>query len=210
MHLPIIFRCDSFSVLIVYSYLIRPKYIFSKLFVDIIHTLNFVGSEYSVLKIPCTQCYCAAHSAPKVHQSGSITTYSTLFSGSDNDIDMEIQSSIDNETIKRKKKNRRKWIPLCAYNDKNDVIKNIKDDGIWSKTHTNITNEGKRIYYRCDQVKRCGKQCPASIHVLYHSENKCVAMYKTEDDHLHKEPRSIGTPRRKIIRPELLELRRMI
>ena len=69
------------------------------------------------------------------------------FSDSDNDINMEIQPSIDNETTKRKKQNRRKWIPLCTYNDKNDVIKKIKDDGIWSKTHTNITNEGTRIYY---------------------------------------------------------------
>ena len=80
-------------------------------------------------------------------QSQLIARY---FSDSDNDIDMEIKPSIDNETIKR---NRRKWIPLYAYNDKNDVIKKIKDDGIWSKTHTNITNEGKSIYYRCNQVK---------------------------------------------------------
>ncbi|CAF4368506.1 unnamed protein product [Rotaria sp. Silwood2] len=114
------------------------------------------------------------------------------FSDSDNDIDMETQPSIDNETIERKKQNRRKWLPLCTYNDKNDVIKKIKDDGIWSKTHTNITNEGKRTYYRCNQVKRRGKQCPASIHVLYHSENECVTIYKTEDDRLHNEPRSIG------------------
>ena len=114
------------------------------------------------------------------------------FSDSDNDIDMEIQPSIDNETIKRKKQNRQKWIPLCTYNDKNDVIKKIKDDGIWRKTHTQITKKGKRIYYRCNHVKRPGKQCPVSIHVLYHSENECVTMYKTEDDHLHKEPRSVG------------------
>ena len=105
---------------------------------------------------------------------------------------MEIQPSIDNETTKRKKQNRRKWIPLCTYNDKNDVIKKIKDDGIWSKTHPNITNEGKQIYYRCNQVKRRGKQCPVSVHILYHSENEYVTMYKTEDDYLHKKPRSVG------------------
>ena len=44
-------------------------------------------------------------------QSQLITHY---FSDSDNDINMEIQPSIDNETIKRKKRNRRKWIPLCT------------------------------------------------------------------------------------------------
>ncbi|CAF3325878.1 unnamed protein product [Rotaria socialis] len=113
------------------------------------------------------------------------------FSDSDNNIDMEIQPSIDNETIERKKQNRRKWIPLCTYSDKNDVIKKINDDGIWSKTHTNATNERKRTYYRCNQVKLHEKPCPASIHVLYHSENECVTMYKTENDHLHNESRSI-------------------
>ena len=103
-------------------------------------------------------------------------------------------------------------------------LKKIKDDGIWSKRHTNITNEGKRIHYRFNQVKRRGEPCPASIYVLYYSENECVispqsrfeesvlarkdlfvrehflqndsvvicTMYETEDDHLHKEPRSIG------------------
>jgi hypothetical protein len=105
---------------------------------------------------------------------------------------MEIQPSSNTETVKRKKKNMRKWVPLCTYNNKDDVINKIKNDGIWSKTLTNITSEGKRVYYRCNQVKRRGKQCPASIHLLYHSENECVTMYKTEDDHLHHESRSIG------------------
>ncbi|CAF0857349.1 unnamed protein product [Rotaria sordida] len=122
-------------------------------------------------------------------QSQSVAHY---ISDSENDIDMEIQPSGNTETVKRKKQNRRKWIPLCTYNDKDDIINKIKNDGIWSKTHTNITSEGKRVYYRCNQVKWRGKQCPAGIHLLYHSENECITMYKTEDDHLHQESRSIG------------------
>jgi hypothetical protein len=41
-------------------------------------------------------------------------------------------------------------------------------------------------------VKRRGRQCPASIHVLYHIENECATIYETKDDHLHHEPRSTG------------------
>ncbi|CAF3969984.1 unnamed protein product [Rotaria sordida] len=122
-------------------------------------------------------------------QSQSVAHY---ISDSQNDIDMEIQPSGNSETVKRKKQNRRKWVPLCTYNDKDDVINKIKNDGIWSKSHTNITSEEKRIYYRCNQVKWHGKQCAASIHLLYHSEIECVTMYKTEDHHLHQESRSIG------------------
>ena len=76
---------------------------------------------------------------------------------------------------------------MCTYTFKDDAINKIKDDGIWSKTHTNITIEGKRVYYRCNQVKRLGKQCPFSIHILYHSENESVTMYETADDQLHQE-----------------------
>ncbi|CAF0962497.1 unnamed protein product [Rotaria sordida] len=122
-------------------------------------------------------------------QSQSVAHY---ISDSENDIDKEIQPSGNTETVKRKKQNRRKWVPLCTYNDKDDIINKINNDSIWSKTHTNITSEGKRVYYRCNQVKWRGKQCPASIHLLYHSENECITMYKSEDDHLHQESRSIG------------------
>ena len=54
-------------------------------------------------------------------------------------------------------KNKRKWVPMCIYTFKDDAINKIKDGCIWSKTHTNITIEGKRVYYRCNQVKRRGK-----------------------------------------------------
>ena len=52
--------------------------------------------------------------------------------------------------------------------------------------------QGKRVYYKCNQVKWSGKQCPYSIHILYHSENESVTMYETTDDHLHQESKSTG------------------
>ena len=70
--------------------------------------------------------------------------------------------------------------PMIEYGAKHIRISPTKESG---------------FIYGCNQVKRRGKQCPASIHVLYHSESECVIMYKTEDDHLHKERRSIGINR---------------
>ncbi|RNA37864.1 hypothetical protein BpHYR1_007202 [Brachionus plicatilis] len=46
----------------------------------------------------------------------------------------------------------------------NEAMEKIKSDGIWSISMTNNTSEGKRVYYRCNQVKRRAKQCPATIH----------------------------------------------
>ncbi len=68
----------------------------------------------------------------------------------------------------------------------------MKIDGIWVKTHTNITSEGKKVYYRCNQVKRRGRQCPVTIHLLYHTENECVSMFERGDPHLNHEPKSTG------------------
>jgi hypothetical protein len=62
--------------------------------------------------------------------------------------------------LKKIKQNRRKWVPICTYNNKDDAINKIKNDDIWSKTHRDINSEGKWVYYRCNQVKRHGKQCP--------------------------------------------------
>ncbi|CAF3796568.1 unnamed protein product [Rotaria sordida] len=96
------------------------------------------------------------------------------------------------QRVAQSKQNRRKWVPLCTYNNKDDAINKIKNDDIWSKTHINITSEGKWVYDRCSQVKRHGKQSPVDIHLLYHSENECVTMYGTGLDHLHQQPKSTG------------------
>ncbi|CAF4458659.1 unnamed protein product, partial [Rotaria sp. Silwood2] len=72
-------------------------------------------------------------------------------SDSENDIDMQIQHYNNIETVKRKKKNMRQWVPSCTYNNKDGAINKIKNDGIWSKIHSNIISDGKRVYYRCNQ-----------------------------------------------------------
>ena len=46
-------------------------------------------------------------------------------SDSENDIDMQTQPSSNTEAVKRNKKNMRKWIPLCTYNNNDDVINKI-------------------------------------------------------------------------------------
>ena len=66
-------------------------------------------------------------------------------------------------------------------------MEKIKSDGIWSISMTNNTSERKRVYYRCNQMKRRVKQCPATIHLLCHSDGDDVSMFTTNDDHLHED-----------------------
>ncbi|CAF0901810.1 unnamed protein product [Rotaria sordida] len=125
--------------------------------------------------------------------SSQLQRVAQCISGSESGNEVELESSNNSESFKKKaKQNRRKWVPLCTYNNKDDAITKIKNDGIRSKTHINITSEGKWVYDRCSQVKRHGKQSPVDIHLLYHSENECVTMYGTGLDHLHQQPKSTG------------------
>ena len=111
--------------------------------------------------------------------------------------------------VKQKvKRKRRRWVPVFTYNDKDGAIEKIKTNGIWSKISTNVTGDGKRVYYRCNQVKRRGKQCPVGIQLLYHNESECVTMYKTGDEHVHLEPTFTGiNEQSKLLIDELFKLK---
>ncbi len=123
-------------------------------------------------------------------QSQRVAQY---ISDNESDNDMKLESSNSSGTVKLiRKQNRRKWFPTCTYYSKEGAINKIKMDGIWSQSNTNTTSEGKRVYYRCNKVKRRGKQCPAAVHLLYHSENDCVTMFETGSDHFHDESKSTG------------------
>ncbi|RNA41639.1 hypothetical protein BpHYR1_004012 [Brachionus plicatilis] len=111
----------------------------------------------------------------------------------ESDTDTDDTEYMETEIVKkRSKQTRRKWTPLCTFNNKNEAMEKIKSDGIWSISMTNNTNEGKRVYYRCNQVKRIAKQCPATIHLLYHNDSDDVSMFTTNDDHVHEDRRTTG------------------
>ena len=97
---------------------------------------------------------------------------------------------------------------MCTYYNKDSALDKIKTDGIWSQTHTNIISDRKRVYYRCNQVKRRWKQCPAGVHLLYHKENDCVTMFETGKDHSHDESKSTGIIQQsRLLIDELFKLR---
>ena len=57
-------------------------------------------------------------------QSQRVAQY---ISDSESDNDMELESSNNREEVKKNtKQNRRKWVPICTYNIKDDAINKIK------------------------------------------------------------------------------------
>ena len=91
---------------------------------------------------------------------------------SDIDIDNKDNFTQTATNNKRSKQNRKKWLPISTFPSKDEAIALIKSEEKWSIINTNTTSEGKRVYYRCNQVKRRGIQCPSMVHLLYHSEMK--------------------------------------
>jgi hypothetical protein len=104
----------------------------------------------------------------------------------ESDSDEEIQSITSQEhQKKRKTKRNRNWIRDRTFSSKAEALSAIEKDGQWSFHYTNKTSEGKKDYYRCNQVKLRGDQCDAALHLLYDATSEDVIMFKTDNDHTH-------------------------
>jgi hypothetical protein len=126
---------------------------------------------------------------------------------SDTEDETETIQEIPVSSNKRSKQNRKKWINFRTYEGKDQAMEKINSDGIWSISMTNITGEGKRVYYRCNQVKKRSKQCPVAIHLLYHNDNESVTMFITTNEHVHDQPRTTGID--EVSKSEICELFKM-
>ena len=66
------------------------------------------------------------------------------------------------------------------------VTKNtILNEEIWIYYFYNDTDEGKKVYFRCNQVTRKGIQCQAGLYILIKSDNEQVTLFKTKEQHDH-------------------------
>ncbi len=70
-----------------------------------------------------------------------------------------------------KKKRERNWNMEKVYKRKKDAIDFVNSENKWSLHYKNETTEGNKEYYRCNQAKLKGDQCPASIYLLFDSTN---------------------------------------
>jgi len=95
---------------------------------------------------------------------------------SEDDSDFE-----SHENTKSQNKIHKNWIKLATYETAREAESSI--ESIWSKYYTNYGNDGKRVHFRCNKVKRKGPQCSAMIHLLYHCDSDKVTLFKTENEH---------------------------
>jgi len=80
---------------------------------------------------------------------------------------------------------KKKWKFVEKYLNKEDVLQLVKEKKVWSFLRSYTTYDGIKDIYRCNLVKRRGKQCNASLMLLYHAEDMSVSIFETINAHSH-------------------------
>ena len=79
----------------------------------------------------------------------------------------------------------RTWFLDKTFNTKIEAINQVSDEDTWSYSFTNETADGRKIYYRCNKVKKRGAQCPAVIHLLVDNRSEQVMLFRANEEHKH-------------------------
>lgn len=61
----------------------------------------------------------------------------------------------------------------------------VKEEAVWSRYRTTEVTEGRKIFFRCNQVKVRGKQCAAAVYLLLDSTSNRVELFRTSKSHDH-------------------------
>ena len=88
--------------------------------------------------------------------------------------------------LKRKPKRIRNWAFEKTFKNKKEALEFLKTENTWSHHYANNTEDSHKIYFRCNQVKLRGSQCPAGVYLFFDScVEKEVELFRTQDDHDH-------------------------
>jgi hypothetical protein len=83
----------------------------------------------------------------------------------------------------RRKKVDKNWIKEKVFSTASEAKDSVEREKTWSYFHTNETEEGRKRFYRCNQVKYRGEQCLAAVYLCYDSTNTDVILYRSGHDH---------------------------
>ena len=92
----------------------------------------------------------------------------------------------DNQVPLRKTKRQKvdkDWQKETVFSKAAEAQEFVEREKTWSYFHTNETEEGRKRFYRCNQVKYRGEQCLAAVYLCYDSTNTDVILYRSGHDH---------------------------
>ncbi|XP_069355625.1 uncharacterized protein [Maniola hyperantus] len=118
----------------------------------------------------------------------------------------------DEGTPKNKRGRNKTWVFLKKFVNVKEAEKFVKSENSWGRNYTRMTQEGLKKFYRCNKVRKRGRQCAAELYSLFVNDSDDVFVYRTDADHDHDKigarVKSYGIPyETKILIDELMDQR---
>jgi len=102
--------------------------------------------------------------------------------------------SVDTDSTKQSRQRLTKsWKWISTFKSTLEADNFVKNEETWSKFYKNNNEEGIKQYYRCNKTKYRGKQCSASMFLLYESTCSTIKMFKNEQEHDHEKTNNLCT-----------------
>lgn len=95
----------------------------------------------------------------------------------------------ENTVVKKepKLKIERKWVKEATFRNSKESEKFLETEDCWGYGASSKTEEGKKVYYRCNKVKARGVQCNAKIFLLHDAFSTEIILYRAINVHNHDE-----------------------
>lgn len=108
------------------------------------------------------------------------------------DINMNNNNLIENEEPRQKKRRiHKEYLEEKTFDSIKEAIATIKSEGIWSYHYSNQSRAGKRVTYRCNQMKFRGKQCESAVYLLYDAFSPRVGFFRSISLHTHNDDNAV-------------------
>lgn len=105
---------------------------------------------------------------------------------SDSDDEVSDTDDID-ETEMEKKPQDKRWMLEKTFQTKEMMDEFLSKESWWAYRSSNSCNEGRKVLYRCNRVKRASKQkCEAGIYIIHSEATATYLLYRKNALHTHR------------------------
>lgn len=79
------------------------------------------------------------------------------------------------------------WAKEFTFATYDESMKFIEAEKSWGYSTSSQSEEGKKIYYRCNKVKARGVQCLAKLYLLFDSTSTDIILFRATHSHTHND-----------------------
>ena len=91
---------------------------------------------------------------------------------------------------KRARGKARSWTKINVFEEASEAELYVKNARVWSKASAKQSHSGERVEFRCKKGKYRENECPSAIYLLYHSKDRKVTLFATNNEHNHQNVKS--------------------